>query len=178
MSNRKSSQKTVNVPPATRRHIANGSLLSLTSVLLPGLNRLYAWWSSAINYVNYGFLDLFLGGFPPTYHTRPRPREGYKPAVFVTGAHDGIGRAIAFTLAESGWTVFAGVRKADDVWDLSRLFEEYTNALKSSSGNKEALGSLAPIVCDVLDQSSIQSAVGEVTSSTAADWKAKPLWAS
>jgi NAD(P)-dependent dehydrogenase (short-subunit alcohol dehydrogenase family) len=42
-------------------------------------------------------------------------------AVLVTGASSGIGRAIATTLAEQGYRVFAGVRRASDGKELDRL---------------------------------------------------------
>jgi NAD(P)-dependent dehydrogenase (short-subunit alcohol dehydrogenase family) len=42
-------------------------------------------------------------------------------AVLVTGASSGIGRAIATTLAEHGYRVFAGVRRASDGKELERL---------------------------------------------------------
>jgi hypothetical protein len=97
-------------PPTLKRHIHAASPTSTLSLSLYFLNRAYAYWSLGVNCLTYGFLYYFCGGVPPSKHTRPRPKEGYKPAVFITGAHDGIGRAIAFLLAESGWTVFAGVK--------------------------------------------------------------------
>ena len=42
-------------------------------------------------------------------------------AVLVTGASSGIGRAIATTLAEQGYRVFAGVRRAPDGKELELL---------------------------------------------------------
>lgn len=42
-------------------------------------------------------------------------------AVLVTGASSGIGRAIATTLAEQGYRVFAGVRRQSDGKELERL---------------------------------------------------------
>jgi NAD(P)-dependent dehydrogenase (short-subunit alcohol dehydrogenase family) len=42
-------------------------------------------------------------------------------AVLVTGATSGIGRAIATNLAEHGYRVFAGVRRASDGEELDRL---------------------------------------------------------
>ena len=42
-------------------------------------------------------------------------------AVLVTGASSGIGRAIATTLAEQGYQVFAGVRRQSDGKELERL---------------------------------------------------------
>lgn len=71
-------------------------------------NRVYAYWSFIVNYVTYGFLYLFLSGSPPSLRTRPK--RGHNPSIFVTGAHEGIGRATALHLARKGYTVFAGVR--------------------------------------------------------------------
>jgi hypothetical protein len=87
---------------------ATRSPLAAMSLAFYALNRAYAMWSLGVNTVLYGALYIFARGVPPTTHTRPQ--NGYAPAVFVTGAHDGIGRATAFLLAESGWTVFAGVK--------------------------------------------------------------------
>jgi len=36
------------------------------------------------------------------------------PNALVTGTSTGIGEACATRLAERGWTVYAGVRRADD----------------------------------------------------------------
>lgn len=40
------------------------------------------------------------------------------PSVLVTGASRGIGRAVATSLARSGWTVWAGVRRPEDAEEL------------------------------------------------------------
>ena len=48
-------------------------------------------------------------------------REPDQGAVLVTGASSGIGRAIATTLAEQGYRVFAGIRRASDGEELERL---------------------------------------------------------
>ncbi len=57
------------------------------------------------------------------------------PSVLVTGATRGIGRATAIRLAEHGWNVFAGVRRAQDG-------EELTGAQP---------GRISPVVVDVTD---------------------------
>ncbi|MEM7704577.1 MAG: SDR family NAD(P)-dependent oxidoreductase [Pseudomonadota bacterium] len=44
-----------------------------------------------------------------------------RKTVLVTGASSGIGRQIALTLAENGFFVFAGARKAGDIAELSEL---------------------------------------------------------
>jgi hypothetical protein len=97
-------------PPSLKRQAASRSPLAAVSVAFYFLNRAYAFWSLGVNTVLYGFLYTFARGIPPAKHTRPRPKEGYAPTVFVTGAHDGVGRSVAFLLAESGYTVYAGVR--------------------------------------------------------------------
>lgn len=82
--------------------------LRILSYVLYFANRGYAHWSLFVNYVTYGFLYLLCKGYPPSYKTRVK--EGHNPGVFVTGAHEGIGRATAMVLARNGYTVFAGVR--------------------------------------------------------------------
>ncbi len=44
-----------------------------------------------------------------------------RKGVLVTGASSGIGKQIALTLAENGFFVFAGARKAEDIAQLSEL---------------------------------------------------------
>ena len=70
-----------------------------------------------------------------------------QPAVVVTGASTGIGRAIALALDTNGFLVFAGVRKQDDGIALSR----------------EAENGLTPVILDVTDESSIARAAETVT---------------
>ena len=99
-SKRESSSKPSKHHPST--------VLRVLSYILYFANRCYAYWSLPVNYVTYGFLYLFLGGSPPSFQTRPK--QGHNPSVFVTGAHEGIGRATALHLARKGYTVIAGVR--------------------------------------------------------------------
>lgn len=68
------------------------------------------------------------------------------PAVVVTGASKGIGRATALRLDGAGWRVFAGVRKEADAEALRR----------------EASGGLVPVRLDVTDARQIEEAVGVV----------------
>lgn len=67
-------------------------------------------------------------------------------AVVVTGASTGIGRATALTLADAGYSVFAGVRRAAD-----------GEALRAS-----APGRLTPLILDVTDPAAVARAVREV----------------
>jgi NAD(P)-dependent dehydrogenase (short-subunit alcohol dehydrogenase family) len=71
-------------------------------------------------------------------------------AVVVTGASTGIGKAIALALAASGFKVFAGVRKQSDAEALER----------------EAEGTLTPLLLDVTDASSISRAAETVAALT------------
>jgi NAD(P)-dependent dehydrogenase (short-subunit alcohol dehydrogenase family) len=68
-------------------------------------------------------------------------------AVVITGASTGIGAACAVRLAQLGFRVFAGVRKAAD-----------GEALK-----KQSSGSLTPLALDVTDAGSIAAAAVAVT---------------
>ena len=58
------------------------------------------------------------------------------PNALVTGTSTGIGEACALRLAEHGWTVFAGVRRAEDG---DRLKAEVT-------------GDVRPVILDVSDR--------------------------
>jgi NAD(P)-dependent dehydrogenase (short-subunit alcohol dehydrogenase family) len=69
--------------------------------------------------------------------------------ALVTGAFGGIGQATALTLAAAGWTVYASGR------DLA----------KSSALLAQARASglpIAPLVLDVTDQATIESAIGQI----------------
>lgn len=60
-------------------------------------------------------------------------------AVLVTGCSTGIGRAVVIKLADTGFLVYAGVRKAEDIVELSQL----------------GIDNLVPINLDVCDDDSI-----------------------
>ncbi|MBB5519895.1 SDR family oxidoreductase [Amphiplicatus metriothermophilus] len=69
------------------------------------------------------------------------------PAAVVTGASSGIGRAIAATLTDAGWRVFAGVRKEAD-----------------GAALRDALGPrLTPLIFDVTDAPAIARAADTVS---------------
>ena len=75
------------------------------------------------------------------------PRADLKvPAVIVTGASSGIGRAAALTLEARGWRVFAGVRHEAD----------------AAAVGQDASGPLVPLILDVTDPSSIATAAEAV----------------
>jgi NAD(P)-dependent dehydrogenase (short-subunit alcohol dehydrogenase family) len=67
-------------------------------------------------------------------------------AVVVTGASSGIGRATALRLADAGYHVVAGVRKASDGDALTSL----------------TAGALTPLLVDVTDAASVRAAAEEV----------------
>lgn len=69
--------------------------------------------------------------------------------VFITGTSSGIGRACALRLVQAGWSVFAGVRKAEDA-----------DKLQAADTN------LVPILLDLKDRSSISAAAKQVASQT------------
>jgi NAD(P)-dependent dehydrogenase (short-subunit alcohol dehydrogenase family) len=67
-------------------------------------------------------------------------------SVIITGASTGIGRAAATHLAAKGWTVFAGVRSADDGAALAG----------------QAKGDLRPLILDVTKQEQVDAAIAAV----------------
>ena len=76
---------------------------------------------------------------------------GYDKAVLITGASTGIGAACAVHLDRMGFTVLAGVRRAQDGEALKRL----------------ASDRLVPVFLDVTDESSIQQAKAQVSEQVA-----------
>jgi NAD(P)-dependent dehydrogenase (short-subunit alcohol dehydrogenase family) len=68
-------------------------------------------------------------------------------AVVITGASTGIGAACALRLAQSGWRVFAGVRKAEAGEELKR----------------RAGPTLEPLLLDVTDAATVSEAARRVT---------------
>ncbi|HSO48316.1 MAG TPA: SDR family NAD(P)-dependent oxidoreductase, partial [Rhizobiaceae bacterium] len=50
---------------------------------------------------------------------RARPADG---AAWITGASEGLGRALALRMASQGWTVYASARSADKLDALSAYF--------------------------------------------------------
>lgn len=69
--------------------------------------------------------------------------------AFITGANSGIGRQAAIDLSRKGWTVFAGMR------DLAK-------GTKLADMAAAADVEVTPVVCDVTDDDSVQSAVAQV----------------
>ena len=78
---------------------------------------------------------------------------GHEPSVVITGASTGIGKATALHLDKVGYRVFAGVRKDAD-----------GQALAEGASEK-----LTPILLDVTDDESIETAVTTVTGATAGE---------
>ncbi|MFJ1709554.1 SDR family oxidoreductase [Kitasatospora sp. NPDC088346] len=79
----------------------------------------------------------------------PGPTPPAGRAVVITGASSGLGEACALHLSRVGFHVFAGVRRPEDGERLRLV----------------ATGRLTPVVLDVTDEKSIQSAVHEVAES-------------
>ncbi|MEJ2290639.1 MAG: SDR family NAD(P)-dependent oxidoreductase [Deinococcales bacterium] len=80
------------------------------------------------------------------------------PAVLVTGASTGIGRAVATLLARRGFAVFAGVRQQEAA---ERLAGEGASAQRSSPAGG-AQGSITPVRFDVTDREGIARAAAEI----------------
>src|SRR4051794_12125665 len=71
-----------------------------------------------------------------------------KNTVVLTGASSGIGRASVSRMVQSGWRVFATVRKTQDGDQLRSDFGE----------------SVTPVIMDVTDRPSVSAAAEQVTS--------------
>ena len=82
--------------------------------------------------------------------TDNRPTD--KGAVVITGTSTGIGRACVLRLAREGYRVYAGVRKEDDGLALQR----------------EATGTVIPLLLDVTNECHIKAAVERVAEETGA----------
>lgn len=76
-------------------------------------------------------------------------------AIVVTGAHTGIGKHAALTLAKEGFTVFAGVRK------LAEHGEELTKSAEHFGIDSNRY--LIPILLDVTNKTQIDAAVETVS---------------
>jgi NAD(P)-dependent dehydrogenase (short-subunit alcohol dehydrogenase family) len=83
----------------------------------------------------------------------PPNRPTASGTVVVTGASTGIGRATALALADAGYSVLAGVRRAAD-----------GQALRSSTG-----GRLTPLILDVTDPAAVAAAAAEASRLVGAD---------
>ena len=70
---------------------------------------------------------------------------GTQKTALVTGASSGIGKALAFFLADKGWAIFAGVRKETD----GAMLREYSSNIR-------------PIILDVVEPESVTRAIEEV----------------
>lgn len=71
--------------------------------------------------------------------------------VLITGTSTGIGEACTSRLAGAGWKVYAGVRRTDDG---DRLTAAYS-------------GDIEPVIIDVCDQASIDTAIAHITAAGA-----------
>lgn len=74
----------------------------------------------------------------------------HRKAVVVTGASRGLGRTLAGDLSANGFTVFAGVRKADDGTSLKEEFGERVR----------------PLMLDVTDLDTVKAGAAEVEDAT------------
>ena len=73
------------------------------------------------------------------------------PSVLVTGAARGIGRATALRLAEHGWQVFAGVRRAEDGEQLAQAAPGPISSLLLDVTDEDQVSSLPERLPAVLD---------------------------
>lgn len=74
------------------------------------------------------------------------PRGGARPAVLVTGASKGIGRACALRLVDTGFRVYAGVRTDADATSLI----------------DNAGAEMVPVMLDILDPAQITAAAQQI----------------
>jgi len=88
-------------------------------------------------------------------------------SALITGTSSGIGKAISLRLAAEGVNVFAGVRRSADGEALM------TEASQLSTRSPHKKGRFIPVILDVSDTVSIQSAVNQVREETGSNG----LWA-
>jgi NAD(P)-dependent dehydrogenase (short-subunit alcohol dehydrogenase family) len=141
------------------------------------LNRVLEWVDFVIHYISGYLLSYLVGGHKPQWYTRPKKasnsREACSLSVVVTGSSEGpqaslirvntiayymagIGLATSLFLASKGYTVFATVKDEDE---LSKIKGE----IKERDVHPQ-LGSIIPIVMNVLSNESITSAAHKVSS--------------
>jgi NAD(P)-dependent dehydrogenase (short-subunit alcohol dehydrogenase family) len=99
-----------------------------------------------------------------TMHTPHKPVTRF---ALITGTSTGIGKAISLRLAAEGVNVFAGVRRSTDGEAL------ITEASQLSAGSPRKGGRVMPVILDVTDNVSIQSAISQLREETGANG----LWA-
>lgn len=94
------------------------------------------------------------------------------PAVLVTGASTGIGRAVAGLLARRGFEVFAGVRLEESAARLEQDGREARRAAGPDAGPYTgpyaAAGSITPLLFDITDAEGIARAAAVVEERTGA----------
>jgi NAD(P)-dependent dehydrogenase (short-subunit alcohol dehydrogenase family) len=105
----------------------------------------------AVAFVMSVFIIAFFKIRKVLYPVRRFPAPPVK-SVLITGASSGIGRDAALHLAEAGWEVYAGVRKAAD-----------GAAVKKAAEASQAAGKVVPVIIDVGDSESVAKAAKEVT---------------
>jgi NAD(P)-dependent dehydrogenase (short-subunit alcohol dehydrogenase family) len=95
------------------------------------------------------------------------PENSLIRSSLVTGTSSGIGKAISLRLAAEGVNVFAGVRRSTDGEALM------TEASQLSARSPHRKGRIIPVILDITDNVSIQSAVNQVREETGSNG----LWA-
>lgn len=76
----------------------------------------------------------------------PAIAPAVKPAIVVTGASTGIGRAVAEVAVKNGAHVFASVRSGEDAWNLQRDLGE----------------AVTPLIFDVTDEAGVREGAAQV----------------
>jgi NAD(P)-dependent dehydrogenase (short-subunit alcohol dehydrogenase family) len=95
------------------------------------------------------------------------PENSLIRSSLVTGTSSGIGKAISLRLAAEGVNVFAGVRRSTDGEALM------AEASQLSARSPHRKGRIIPVILDITDNVSIQSAVNQVREETGSNG----LWA-
>src|SRR5205085_9664225 len=73
------------------------------------------------------------------------------PAVLITGASRGIGRAAALRLAAAGWDVYAAVRRPEDGDALRAEAGERLHPVELDVASEDQIAALAPELPERLD---------------------------
>ncbi|MEP7152626.1 MAG: SDR family oxidoreductase [Nitrospira sp.] len=96
-------------------------------------------------------------------------------SVVITGASSGIGAACARYLDGCGFTVWAGVRRAEDGGELARLCSSRLRVLRLDVTNSESISAAGRMLTEVMGESGLWGLVNNAGISVAGPLELLPL---